>query len=85
MRDLQVQVLVHLLDVLLMSFHFLVSVAIFIADKGKFGLLLHTFVNFLSQLLFALFLKILDFLPSPVFNLLTVVLMALHHKLNLLR
>ena len=70
---------------LLVSFHFLVSVAIFVANEGQFGLLLHTFVDFLSQLLLALFLEILDFLPSPLLDLLTIVLVALHHKLDLLR
>ena len=85
LRDLGIEILVLLLDLLLKVVSLLLVVAVLVADQGQLTLLLHAFVDLHSQFSLVFLFDRLDILPSLVLDLLSVLLVILHHLLNLLR
>ena len=85
LRDLSIEILVLLLDLLLQVVSLLLIVAILIADEGQLTLLLHTFVDLHSQFSLVFLFDCLYVLPSLIFDLFSVLLVILDHLLNLLR
>ena len=83
--DLGVQVRILLLNLLLQVISLLLVVAILVADQGQLTLLLHALVDLHSQFGLVFLLDRLDILPSLILDLLSVLLMVLHHLFYLLR
>lgn len=74
-----------IIDSILEVLHLLLIVLEFVTNKSQFTLLLHSFVDFHSQLCLVFLLNGLNVLPSLVLDLLAILLVTLNHLLNLLR